>query len=559
MASSLQASGAGGGSGWEAVLQTKLYRWRKLIGRYWWLTALAVAVGAGIGIWSAKRLTAAYLSTGRIMVSGQLLLQDGAGYSEAMSTFLGDQIQLIKDASVRGRAEARIATLHPEVPASPAYLEVRTIPTTSVFALEIRGTEPRYTRLLLDGVMQEYIAEKREIRAQKSQGTQSALRDEVVRVEAEMARVDEALIDFQRKNNVGFLEQEGNSAGAYLARQTRNLADLNKELQLMETFDVEQNVERMAQRGNARATTSGESVGEADLPSSLGSGGAPSAIYAEYLRTRQRLEMVRASRADYGRDLKPRHPIMMELEQQIRELQSVMDGLKQQVAQQFKNRKEALRLEVANLQKVIKEWEKKALDLSERLASYNQLRAKQQSLRQQCDRLIANESSVQVTRTVDQDIVSIREPATNAVLIEPPRSRHIALGLAGGLLLGLVILGLIDLFDDRIASMSEFEPRFSEPMLAQIPRQPGKKGMVHCGRTTIDTPSWKPSARCGVRFFICRWRACRQRACSLPVLCPAKGNPRPRPIWRLHSRMQMRASYWWMATCGGVYCISSSD
>jgi hypothetical protein len=76
------------------------------------------------------------------------------------------------------------------------------LPQAAIFVLRASGLAPEYTEKLLDAVMAEYIAAKKEMSSEKSDTTQSAIIDEMARIEREIRSDEDALLEFQKQNNV---------------------------------------------------------------------------------------------------------------------------------------------------------------------------------------------------------------------------------------------------------------------------------------------------------------------------------------------------------------------
>jgi capsular exopolysaccharide synthesis family protein len=87
-----------------------------------------------------------------------------------------------------------------------------------------------------------------------------------------------------------------------------------------------------------------------------------------------------------------------------------------------------------------------------------------------------SKGKVAISRDVDQDIVSVRQEATPSLPSRPGVVSTVILAVALGLALGIVILVLIDQFDDRVASFTEFQASFPDRVLAQIPSAPQAPG-----------------------------------------------------------------------------------
>jgi capsular exopolysaccharide synthesis family protein len=442
------------------IVRAKLIRYRTLFRKYWWVVAFAIALGLGGASWYIASEKTLFVSTARMMVSGRVTLPDGGTFAEEMSYFMATQGELMKDEAVRNRAEAYLRTNSPETPVSPVELSVLPIPQTSIFLLSAAGLEPKYPQKFLDAIMHEYITTRREMRSQKGEFTAGEIDEEIERVKAELQKEEGQLLAFQRDNKTGFLEQEGNAAAAYLSKLNTRLAELKNEAQLLDLFEVDHQIARERQPpANAQPD-----FREAD-PRTPVSGGP----LLEYERARQKIELLRADRASYARDLLPKHPIMVDLDEQIAQQQQLMDTFRKQSADDLKRRREATTLEIKNLQSTIKEWETKAAQNGERLNQYGTLQAGVARLRTQLDALGRSKGNVDLTRNVDQEIVSIRQKAS----VAEPKSVNIlkalSIGLSFGLLAGLIGLAVIDPFDDHIESVVDFQTSFPERVLAHIP------------------------------------------------------------------------------------------
>jgi capsular exopolysaccharide synthesis family protein len=442
---------------WRYIVHTKLYRYQALMRKYWWLVLFCACAGLGFGAWKTARQEVIYTSTGRMMVSGKINLPEGATYSEEMGFFIATQRELMQDEAVRQRAEASVRANSPETPITPIELKVTPLPGTSIFVLTATGGEPTFPRKFLDAVMKEFIATRREMRSAKSENAESSIDEEIARMQADLHKEEDRQLAFQRENNVGFLEQGENSAGAYLGKLNAQLSELEREAHLLDLFEVDQKIAHDAQVAakNSKTIKEGEA---ASLP------GDPriNAPEMEYLQARQQLEVLKTERADYAKDLRPKHPIMVDLDRQIEQQQHLIENFRKQSAEDLQRRREAAKLEIQNLKETIDQTEKKALDLSERLAQYHSIQSEITRKRAQLESLSRSRGNVEINRNVDQEIVSIRQVASPAVAQKP----------GVGLLTGLLILLVIDQLDDRIASFSEFQTSFRDRVLAQIPRSP---------------------------------------------------------------------------------------
>jgi polysaccharide biosynthesis transport protein len=454
------------GNWWFQFLARGL-RFRRLFIRFWWIPFFTTAAGLAVAGWFIFQQQVAYVSWGRMMVSGRLNLQQGAVFSEELANFFGTQMELMKSSEVRSRAINRLAATEPQLQSVPVTLSVSQLPQTSIFVLSTTGPEPQYVEKVLDAIMAEYIATKKEMRSAKSENTQTAIIEEISRVEQEMRQNEQDLLNFQKENNVGYLEQEGNSAGAYVATLNRQLADLKTEYQLFGTMDLDQIIQKV-RNDPAHAGDLAARADDPELQGLFGNGMQPE---DQYLQAKQQLAVLKAEQDEFAKVLRPKHPRMVDFAERISQQEILIASLREQSLERFRNRRNSIKRQIDNLTSVIKEWDAKALSLSGRLANYNRIKGDFDRTKNLYDRLVNNLHDVDVTRNVDQDLVSILERASPAQPIKPGMERLIIIGVCGGLFLGLGILVFLDQIDDRITSLVDLHPRFEEHVLAQIPTQ----------------------------------------------------------------------------------------
>jgi succinoglycan biosynthesis transport protein ExoP len=443
--------------------RARALRFQRLLVRFWWIIFFSISAGLAVGAWLGFQEKPVFVSIGRMMVSGRINIQEGAVFSEELANFFGTQVELMKSAEVRNRAVDRLAAMEPQLQPVPVALSVSQLPQTSIFVLSASGGEPQFPQKLLDAVMVEYIATKKEMRSTKSENTQTAILEEISRMEREMRQQEEDLLNWQKQNNAGYLEQEGNSAGSYLAKLNRQVADLKTQHQLFESLDIDQIIEK-AQNDPVQA---GDLAGRAaDQDGLLGNSSQPQ---EQYLQAKQQLAVLKAERDEYVKVLRPKHPQMVELDQKISQQETLIASLRAQSVDELKSKGDSIKHQIDNLELVIKEWEAKALSLSQRLAEYNRLKGNLDRSKSLYDRLVNNLHDVDVTRNVDQDLVSILEKASSAQPVKPGLVQALVVGASVGLLLGLVILFLMEQIDDRIGSVVDLQKGFAEHLLAQIP------------------------------------------------------------------------------------------
>jgi capsular exopolysaccharide synthesis family protein len=475
---------------WWYQFRSQTLRFGRLFAKFWWIPLFTSAAGLAVASWLVFEQKEVFVSTGRMMVSGRINIQQGASFSEELANFFGTQIELMKSAEVREKAANQVAAREPQLQAVPVSLAVSQLPQTSIFVLSTTGSEPQYTQKILDGIMQEYEAAKKEMRSSKSDSTQMAIMDEISRVERDMRQGESELLAFQKENNVGYLEQEGNSAGAYLATLNRQLADLKTQYELLASLDIDQIIEK-TQKEPAQAGDIAARVVAPDSESLFGNASQPE---GEYLQAKQNLSLLKAQRDEFAKVLRPKHPQMVDLGRQISELETLIASYRAQSVDRLKSKREAIKHQIDTLESATKEWSAKALSLSQRLADYNRIKAAFDRSKGLYERLVNNLHDVDVTRNVDQDLVSVLEKASPAQPVKPGLARIVTIGVITGLLIGLAILMFMLQIDDKVVSTLDLVSKFDEHVLVQIPTEK-HKGPLEPLRTNDDRHAYAESLR----------------------------------------------------------------
>jgi polysaccharide biosynthesis transport protein len=455
------------GASWQENFLSKLQRYRKLLLRSGWI----VIVTAGLGLLTAalylRNTPPAYLSAGRMMVSGQIKIPEGGAYAEEANNFYGTQIELMRSGAVRERAMASIAFRHPELSAMSFDLAVSQLPNASMFDLRVTSASAEYSKAMLDAIMNSYIDLKKEMRSQTSEKTLSAITDQLKALDVELRNGEQALLEFQKQNNIVFLKEQGNTAGAYLVELNSDLSKLRTEYDLLQMLDVDQNMERSKTAGAARDTKKDGG----DQPDPYSVGGPES----DYMRARQQVQLLKVRLEGLLRYLRPAHPKIVKLNEEIAQHEHLINIFKKQSVEQINNRREGIRLQIQNLQNVIKEWEVKALDLSKRMAEYEQLKSKVERAKSLYERLSASVQGIDLSRTVSQEMVTVMEAASPAISVKPV-PKVLALGGVAGIALGIAILALMNRLDTRVHSLAEVEEVFGERVVGHVPKVRPRKG-----------------------------------------------------------------------------------
>jgi capsular exopolysaccharide synthesis family protein len=463
---------------WSTGFITRLHRYKSLLLRRWWIPVLTICLGLFVQAWLIYQTPPSFLSASKMMLAGKLKLSQNAVYSEDAVNFYGTQIQLMQSAEVRRSAEALVRSTHPEMQPMPVEITVTQKPRTSIFDLQAIGSTAEYTQAYLNALMQKYLDFKKGMREDQGHNVTTAITEQLISVEKDLRSGEDEILEFQKQNNIGFIQEETNSAAAYLVRLNQQLAALKTEYDLLSLLDLDQNLDR------TQKTKPDSSAGT--QPADDQSGGMPFSDVGpegDYLKAKQALQLLKAEKDTLSKDLRPKHPKIIKLNDEIAKSENLIKLYRADTVEKLETRRKSIGKQMENLQSNIKEWESKALDLSQRLAQFNRVKGKVDRLKTLYDRLTNNLKDVNVSQGVDSgDEISIMEMAGPPMSVRPGLLKSLLIGLGCGAVAGILILLLLDRIDDRMASFGEFQHQFSENVLGQIPKEKTK------GRVTLLQP-----------------------------------------------------------------------
>jgi len=433
--------------------------------RYWWVPVLTVAVSLAVVLVYLAFAPPTYLSVARVWETEKLQVPGGAAFTGDLANYYGTQIELLRSSTMRQLALTRLQSsrtntipLGDDNKPMNVKLQVAQTPKSTVFAIQAACSNPEFAQAFLNALTVEYVEYKKNIRKLVSGDTLASISDQVLRLEKDLKADQDALIAFQRTNNLTILQQEGTIAGGYLARLKTQLSDLKLESQVMRASVLEQT-------WDASGKTN-ESVLLADLLRNPNMTAPASPDHQSALRE---VELLKIEREKLSRFLRPKHPKIVKLDAAVDRAQKLVDIFHNQSREQLAAASDTLKMRIEGVESAIKEWEPKAVAANALIAEAERLKANINRSQVLYDRLVGLLQNVDISRNIDQETLAILDPASSAV--RSYRIEMLVLGLAAGLglVIGLGIVLLMDLGDDRFTSSREVSEKFAGTILGQIP------------------------------------------------------------------------------------------
>lgn len=464
------------------LLHKFIYRSKIVLRRYWWVIPLSIALGVGYKAIEALVSEPTYFSSAQMIVSGRIALPESDVYAEERDNFFGTQIELMTSDQVRAHAFERIKLTHPELQealvATDAYAEkgIRSLDLyadvkrdTSIFELSAHTPHQEYSQVFLDAAMDAYINRRQEMRSKTSERTYDAIVGQIQTLEKEIEAGEDAIVDFQKKNNIVFIQEQGSAAGTYLADLKRRIAELKTESRALSSIADSSEVDNLLGSDAVQAAADGA---QGTLVTAVGS----SEDNAKYFLAKEGLELLKADLEEFQIYLKPKHPKIITLKDQVERTSNQLKIQRRQAFERIGERKLVVESLIRNLNQEIEIWERTALENGQLIAEFERLQSRLERSKVAFERNQDSLRAIDTDQNLRQETISVLEDARPA----KPDGKGTLIGLAQGAVMGFVLAGgilfLIASLDNRILSASDLSVQFKEQLLGAIPYEPNHLG-----------------------------------------------------------------------------------
>lgn len=452
-------------------LGVKLYRYRNLMLRQWWILALTIGIGLAYQGWILSQKQPTFESSSQIIIKEELTGgTDSIIRINGAENFVGTAMSIIKSAPVTEKARAGVALRHPELAGSTPDIAVSVIPRTQIFVITGTGSNAEYTRQYVDELVVAFMEYRRDIRSGYKSGINSGLDEQIIKMKAAYDAAEAKLRAYTTANKMPFWEDQYKTAPKFLSDLQNRYASIKTELTRLTTLAPDQLLAMPPMPtgpGNSTGT-----VGDTGAENPTLSAGAE--LYTLYLQRTRDLSAAQSAVEEKSKIWKPKHPKFMALQDQVASIQRAIEVVKRQNRESIAQRIDAYKNELLSLDSSIKVWEQKVQDASEKNVEFQALTTEKTRLAQELLRL-QNILNAMIA-TPNPDVFDIVQKATPAVPVSKQTMRHLAMGAISGLFIGFLILALLDRADDRMTSSSEILDQFSEPILGQIPNVAESRG-----------------------------------------------------------------------------------
>lgn len=456
-------SGNGDNAQYRLTVMVPKRRYLAYLQERWWVVMICVALALSAAIVYETVRSETYSSFAQLYASGEIRFDMANVFSDEESqTYYGTQIQLLKSERLQEAAFADIGYAPKPNEPSPVELDVVQPLNTAILVLQATGSDPALTQRFLQALITEYLAYKKEMRMSSSEEIALSLTSQLTKTKDDLAAEQEKWTAFQRTNNMALLNEESESVGKFVADENVELATLNLKRELLQ---------RGLSPESPTADFKGPGTNQASaglIAGTNGNLGITSENEADITSTQVGLMLAREELAEAltnGQDYKekPLNDRIAQLEQSLAAFLSVD-------ASQRKAELDETLERMAAISNAIPGWQAKVADANNRLADSRQLEAAVQQQQGYYDHLLEMLQSVDLSKDVQPERVSVLQPATSAAPVKRHLPLVVALAMIFGTFLGLGIVFAWYVLDDRFVSVRDIKDQFGETVLGLVPQ-----------------------------------------------------------------------------------------
>ncbi len=447
-------------------------RYFKIITERWLLLATFTVAGTGIGVWLAVTKPSTYRSVSTLVTPQKIgvsrdMLQDGPAPVDSVLALMTQEavIQRVLGKLQEGRDNTN-KLVRPVLNARPG--------AGGTFTMEVTSTNYDYARQFAAAWGQEFIDFAKQQRRNQIGNSEAQTTSMILTFQRKWELAQQALDDFQKKNNIASIEDAGISAQRSLDRKKSEYDQLVIEQKLYENASAEQlaasgglgvggrPVSVSSEKTSTKNTRNDEPADSSD-PNDRFSGGSRYPDLIREIRSRERQLVL------WSEKLQDKHPYMQETRRQIQELNGRIKDDLELVDKARKAHLESLRQRAQGYPKLIAELTDEVFESTGLRVEFVRLQQEEARYKQQLDDL--NSQLVQMGKySVDEEqFQMISQGIGSPTPVGPNRPYIIGSGAGVGFILAAAIIFILHRLDDRLESPEDIEAKLEEPILGQLP------------------------------------------------------------------------------------------
>jgi polysaccharide biosynthesis transport protein len=443
--------------------------------RFWWIPVICAGLAAGgVFLMIRNQPPTSYVSTARIWIGFRSA--DPTGNGRGLGDPDGTQLEVMNSPELRTRSENAVQAQNPALRVTPVRLFASKVKDTSIFQLQAYGADPAYTKAFLETFIETYLKYLRESFISEGNKTAEVIRDKMEEVNRQLQEENKKLADFQHENSVELLNQKSVSSQSTYAALIKQNKDLQLELDRLNLFSLEQVMDQ-DQRTLAPALLQAPNNGPAtarpgdatDSPDTRARLGAVDDPLTSIYNSRLLIQKMRYELDELGKNLKPKHPKVIELKDALAREENALDALVTQNKDKIEQRKQGIILQMKALEKPIQQAQDETIAFGNKMREYEGLKASVDRLQPTYETLLKAADGIAMRQGMTDYTMKELDPPSPATARSVDNITKMVVAVVVGLALGLGVVCVLVYFDDRVKSLTALKATFQEPVIGQVP------------------------------------------------------------------------------------------
>lgn len=442
----------------------------------WWVVLICLVFTLGSVLTYETVRPPSYRSFAQLYLSSEAPVSPIGFVTEDSQDYFGTQIELLKSARLQNAVYEQLGVTSASDKKSKVDISISQPIRTSLLNVQATGSNPDLVQRFLQSLISEYLSYKRETRLASSEDLLSSITEQVAMKGTNLEAAQEKWAEFQKTNNVSVLEEDAKSVGLSLSDLNLQLAKLRldqKILSEVSSTSVALPVSTATNSSPAAAAALAGPEGTNQSSESASTAWTMDGVTADQVSQEddRELSFVRFQLAELVGD-----------EEQKRVMgptafENTSNRLERRISIYEEDKKSRKAVEILDLEKriaaitnAIPSLEAKMLDINQRLSQGVQIKNNIEREQSFYDHLLGTMQNVDLNKNVQQERLSVLQPATPVTLENRSLPLRIALAFVGGVALSLGIVFLWYLLDDRLVSVRDIKDQFGEPVLGLVPQ-----------------------------------------------------------------------------------------
>jgi succinoglycan biosynthesis transport protein ExoP len=367
--------------------------------------------------------------------------------ASATSTQGQSEIPIVKETQVREQlTPAQIAQLEPYEDTFINNLTVEPEASTSLVRISYKHTDPVLAQAITNKTAEVFILNNYDRETSGLQKSSELISRELAELQQKIRQEEEARLNYAQGNNLPQTDQPGGDIPGMRATKLSQ--------QLLEAEDQTKNLKALYDAATNQSDTNA----------------VPEIIENKRIQAlREKLDGLKAMRADLLETYTTEHPAVKRLDAQIHNLEEALNKAPNEIISSMKSRYEA----ALNRENMIR----KAFEAARGVTSeQNRAQIQMSMLKQQLETdkqyaamLLQRQRELQIQGSDRTNNISVVNVARPGVLVGPPRLRNVFLAFILALAAGIGLAFMLDYLDDSLKSVDDVDRYLHLPALALIP------------------------------------------------------------------------------------------